>query len=428
MKMVSRIALAAVLAVGVNDMAFVAPAVAKDKKDAAPTTPPLSKEVRAAAIAAEASLNATPPDLATAETHVAEIEAAAKTDYERYIAQARRLVVENRKNLAKPEAERSQAVLAAPLDALIANPATPKEELGIRLNERANVAYQMKQYPAAAQFFARARDAGYTNQDLLLNIARSKVEGGDVVGGMADLDTAVAAERKAGRKPPEAWFKYAISRLYKINNSERVEYWTRNWLSEYGTPSNWRDAIYSFGFSGPNVAKYSKNRIDLYRLLYATKSFAGQKEYIDYADAAITIGVPQEAKSILDEGFANGAIPKGNPTAVDFAKQAASGVAGSSSAAMREKAAVAGSDPDLARQAGDAYLGARNYAKAVEMYRLAETKKYTDLDRINLHIGIALAMSGDRDGAKLALAKVTSDPSRAIARLWLTYAETPPVS
>ncbi|MBE7608202.1 hypothetical protein G6O43_25150, partial [Salmonella enterica subsp. enterica serovar 4:-:1,2] len=83
--------------------------------------------------------------------------------------------------------------------------------------------------------------------------------------------------------------------------------------------------------------------------------------------------------------------PKGNITATEELTRAKTGIAGATSLAIKEKNAQAAPKGDLAQQAGDAYFGTRNYAKAIEMYRLAETKGAPDADRNNLHLGMALA-------------------------------------
>ena len=425
MKMVSKIALASALVVGVGSTAL-APAFAK-KEEAAAATPSLSKEARAAVIEVQAGLNATPKDLVKAEAALNTLDSVAKSDYEKYLGAGLRLSFTNAKSQGQPDNVRI-AMLAPLLDAILANPATPKEELAIRYNERAGFAYTTKDYAKAAQYFTKAKDLGSTNPDLLLNIARSKVEAGDVKGGIGDLESAIKLEKAAGRKAPEAWYRYAFTRLGKIGDSEGADAWTAAWLTEYPAKENWRGAIYTFGFQGPAAIKYSKNRVDLYRLLWATKSMAGQKEYIDYADAALTIGLPNEAKSVIDEGNTAGVIPKGNITATDLLGRAKTGIAGSSPLAIKEKNAQSAPKGDAAQLAGDAYFGTRNYAKAIEMYRLCETKGAPDADRNNLHLGMALVLSGDRAGAKVALAKVATEPNKAIARLWTVFVEAPPAA
>lgn len=420
MKTVSKLALAAILGAGV----VATPALAASK-DAAPAGPALSNEVRLAATSAQAALSA-PRDLSAGEAAVGRVEAAARSDYERYVGQSLRISLESARSQGRGEYERAN-LLAPLLDAVIANPATPSGELGLRLNERGAMAVAQKKNAEAAQYFERARAAGYTDADLPLNIARSRVASGDVAGGTAELAAAVAAEKAAGRTPPESWYKYALGRLDKAR-SPQVGEWTRLWLSDYGTGANWRAAVYQFGLQGTDAEKYAKDRIDLYRLLYATKSLAGLKEYLDYADVALNVAaLPEETRSVLKEGLASGVIPASSPTTAALQKSAAAKLTPATAPAAREKAARAGSKGELAAKAGDAYLAARSFAKAAELYRLAESKGVADKDRNTLHLGIALALGGDREGARTALALVVADPLASIARLWTIYVTTPPV-
>ena len=428
MKMVSKIALASALVVGLGNAALVAPAFAKKEDAAATATPTLSKEARAAIVDAQSALSATPKDLVKAEAAIATLEGGvAKSDYEKYLTSGLKLALVANKTGSQTEEQRA-AVLIPLLDAIIANPATPKQELALRYGQRGGFSLSAKKYDDALKYLTKARELGYTDENLALNIVQAKVSSGDVKGGIADLQTAVQTEKAAGRKVPEAWYKYALSRLYKAGDTEGTDVWTAAWLAAYPAKENWRAAIYTFGFQGPAAVKYSKNRVDLYRLLWATKSQAGQKEYIDYADAALTIGLPNEAKTVTDEGLASGVIPKGNVTGNELLARAKTGIAGSSSLTAKETAARAASKGDLAQQAGDAYFGTRNYAKAIEMYRLCETKGAPDADRNNLHLGMALVLSGDRAGAKVALAKVATEPNKAIARLWTVFVEAPPAA
>ena len=44
---------------------------------------------------------------------------------------------------------------------------------------------------------------------------------------------------------------------------------------------------------------------------------------------------------------------------------------------------------------------------------------------INTRLGVALAMGGDKAGAKTAFGAVTGSPSAEIAALWITYLDAP---
>ena len=424
MKLISKVALAAALVTGMGSTAFVAPAYAKDKP-AAPAADSfnLSKEFRVPAVAAQTAIDA--KDFATAETQLAAADGLAKNDDERYVAATLRF-----KLLAKqPQTAASSAAMAGPIDALLANPRTPKTDLARYHYIRGDIFYNLQQYPQALQHYTQARDGGLQDDELTFQIVRANMESGNVAAGAKALEGLVAAQVAAGKKPPENWYRYAISRLYKANNTAETEAWTARWLAAYGTKANWHDAIYTFGFQGPGVKRLTdRDRADLYRLMSATHSLAGLHDYLDYAQASIQIGLPTEGKSVIDEGRATSVIPASNKTANDLLAQANADIAGDKSFAAQEKAAAAAPKGDIASQTGDAYLGARNYTKAIAMYDLALTKGVANTDIVHLHRGIAFAMSGDKEKARADFVTITSVPQIEIAKLWIVFLDSPPVT
>lgn len=69
---------------------------------------------------------------------------------------------------------------------------------------------------------------------------------------------------------------------------------------------------------------------------------------------------------------------------------------------------------------GDAWFGYGDYAKAAGFYRSALGRPGADPNLINLHLGMALALQGDKAAATEALGKVTG--ARAdLAKYWLIY-------
>ena len=425
MKLISKVALAAALVAGMGSTAFVAPAYAKKDKPAAQAADSfnLSKEFRVPAVAAQTAIDA--KDFATAETQLAAADGLAKNDDERYVAATLRF-----KLLAKqPQTAASSAAMAGPIDALLANPRTPKTDLARYHYIRGDIFYNLQQYPQALQHYTQARDGGLVDDELTFQIVRANVESGNVAAGAKALEGLVAAQIAAGKKPAENWYRYAISRLYKANNTAETEAWTARWLAAYGTKANWHDAIYTFGFQGPGVKRLTdRDRADLYRLMSATHSLAGLHDYLDYAQASIQIGLPTEGKSVIDEGRATSVIPASNKTANDLLAQANADIAGDKSFAAQEKAAAAAPKGDIASQTGDAYLGARNYAKAIAMYDLALTKGVANADIVHLHRGIAFAMSGDKEKARADFVTITSVPQIEIAKLWIVFLDSPPVT
>jgi hypothetical protein len=426
MKTISKLALGLALASGVSGVALTTPAAAKEKK--APAGPQYSPDALKAAQAAQAALTA--KDMATAEPALVQLEAAAKTDDDKYIAAALRYQFEQTKIInaqaASPNAPLNEAPLAAPLDALLANPKTPAADKGKYAYRRGALAYNGKQYPQAIQYFTQAQQLGFTDPNLGLQMAQAKVNSGDVAGGLADINADIDRQIAAGQKPSEEVYRYAIARANAAKLAPQTMTALQRYVTAYPTAKNWRDVVVTYGLSGNSLVKLTDaQKIDLFRLLRTTRSLADQNDYLEYADDVQKRGLPSEAVTVVKEGIAAGKIPAANTLAKAISTEAANSVKAEGSLAPLETKANASPNGKLAAGTGDAYLGQDNYAKAATLYRTALQKGGVDADEVNTHLGIALARSGDKAGAKAAFAEVKTAPRTGIAQLWTTYLDAP---
>ncbi|MBM6574832.1 hypothetical protein KCP91_00480 [Microvirga sp. SRT01] len=424
MKTISKLALVLALT-GVSGLSLTVPASAAKKEEKA--GPKYSPEVMKAAQVAQPAIAA--KDFATAETALGQVDAAVKTDDDKYLAAALRYDMENQKlvqqQTANPNAPLNETALAGPLDALIANPQTPAADKAKYAYRRGALAYNGKQYPVALQYFAQAKQLGYTDPNLNLQITQAKVSSGDVAGGLADLQESIKAQVAAGQKPPEDYFRYGIARANQAKLPTTGD-WLRSYVTAYPTAKNWRDVIVTYGLSGNSIAKLTDpQKIDLFRLMRQTKSLADQNDYLEYADDVQRRGLPNEAQTVLKEGMANGKIPAGNTQAKDLLAAATTSIKADGPIAPQEKRATAAADGKIAVATADGYLGLENYTKAAELYRLALTKGGVDADEVNTRLGIALVRGGDREGAKAAFGAVKGAPRTGIAQLWTAYLEAP---
>ena len=425
MKTLSKLALAAVLATGVSGLALVAPAMAKKEEQQAPGFK-LSKPVQAIAYQAQQAVQA--KNVATAEPLVAQIEAAATTDDDKYIAAALRYDLENTKLVlaqqANPNAPLDETSLAKPLDALIAAQNTPAADRGKYLFRRGQLAYNSGQYPVATQYFTKAKAAGYTSPDFDLQLAKVKVQAGDTAAGLADLDRYITAQQAAGQKVPEAYYRFGIATANNQQLAPETLAWMQKYAAAYPNAKVWRDVILQYAFAQNSLATPDKAQtLDLYRLLRATGSMPDQASYQDYAQTVLDRGNPYEAAAVLKEGMASGKIPASASTAKAQLAAAENAIKRDGSLASGEKAALGAKDGKPAAATADAYLGQNNYAKAIELYRAALSKGGVDANEINTRLGIALAKSGDKAGAQAAFASVTGQPRAGIAALWNTWTQ-----
>ncbi len=426
MKTISKLAIALALTTGATGVVLTPPAFAQKKKDEKPG-PKMSPEALKAAQTAQTALAA--KDAATAEPAIVQLETVAKSDDEKYFAAAMRYNLEQIKiqnaRTANPNAPVDETVLAKPIEALMASPNTPPAEKGKLAYQRGLLAYNSKQFPVAVQFFEQAKQFGNTDPNLAVQIAQAKVGGGDVAGGLADLQGAVQQMNASGQKAPEDIYRYGIARANQAKLPTTMT-WLQSYVTAYPTTKNWRDVVVTYGLSSNSIAKLDDSqKIDLFRLLRQTKALADQNDYLEYADDVQRRGLPAEALAVIKEGQAAGKIPAANTLAKTMATEATRQVAAEGSLAPLKAKANASATGKLAAGTADAYLGQDNYAEAAALYRVALQKGGVDADEVNTHLGIALAKSGDKAGAKAAFDAVKGAPRSGIAGLWNAYLAAP---
>lgn len=421
MKTLSTLALAVALAAG-GGVVLTQPATAA-KKEEAKSGLKLSPEFLKAAKPAQDAVAA--KNWAAAEPLVAVAEAAAKNDDEKYVAASFRFDVTRGKIYAvrdaNPNAPVDESQLAGPLDTLIANPSTPAANRPQFLYVRGVLAFNGRQYPVAAKYLSDARQLGYQDPNLDLMIAKAKIEGGDLAGGNADLDAAIAKAQAGGKPAPKDLYLYGVARSLKAKDKTSTVAWLNKYAKAYPDPQTWRDVLVTYGLSSPSVDNLEKaQRIDLYRLLRDTKGLSDQSLYEEYAQDAIDRGLPLEAEAVLKEGQASGKLT-GSKNATDMLRQASASAKLEGSLAPLETKARAAADGKLAAQTADGYLSQGNNAKAAELYKLALSKGGVSADDLNMHLGIALSRAGDKAGAAAAFANVKTGPRANLASLWSTW-------
>lgn len=416
MKSVSKVALSAAIVLGMPALFAAAPAAAQKKKEeAAPFK--MSAEFRKAAV--EAQEAAKGADVALEETKVAALEGVSANPDEKFFAAKMRYDLETKK--------KNNPGRGAALDTLIASGKIAGADLGNLHFVRGQLLAQEKKYAEALPHYAKAKELGANQPDLPLQRAVAQFQTKDPNGGVASLDEAIKANEAAGQKAPENWYKIAVSEMYKSGNKAAAAEWLNRQIAAYPSPDAWRSSllIHLEQLQAKGVTLDPDQRLDVLRLMRAAKAMGGESDYLQYADVAQRRGLPGEVKSVIDEGRANGKVTKTNAqinqiyTTADKQEKAEVPLAG------EEKKAAAAANGNLAMQTGDAYLGQRNYPKAIEMYRLALQKGSVDANVVNTRLGIALALSGQKAEAKTAFGTVSGSPRADIAKFWSTWLDMP---
>lgn len=351
-------------------------------------------------------------DTATIPAKVAAAHAAAQTKEEHYLA--------SQAQLKAAVAMKDDAELATALEALVASGMLDQAQQSNAYLNLGKTRYNLKQYPQAIAAFEKVQQLEPSNQEIVPLLAQARSVGGNPTDAVTTLRQAIAQQSANGAKAPEELYKRTISLAYK-NRLPVTSEISRQWVAAYPTAANWSDAIRIYRNLN-NVDDAAT--LDLFRLARAAKAMKDDGDYDRYAYLALSKGYPGEAKLVLEEGAAAGIVDLSKSPFKEEMEQAKAKSAGE--AASLDSAATKGLNAATAKAAlanGDLLYGYGEYSRAAELYRAALKKPGADANLINLHLGMALARSGDKAGATAAFNAVTG-PQAEIAKYWLTYLST----
>ncbi len=409
MKPVSRLAIAAVLALGV----VATPVFAQKKPAAAPAKGPVfSKEFRVAAQPLQKAVSA--KDFVTAKAALPAALALATTpDDKFYVGLFQYQIAANGKDTPG-------TIAGAQL--MLASGAAPVEQQGSLNYLLGRENYFVKDYPKAMSYLNESIRLGNKPPELLIMAADISFKQKQYLPGLVFAEQGIAAQKAAGQVVPQDWYERALSASYNAKNGTELVKFGGMLIKAYPTASNWRSTLVLYRDSKQMDGQIT---LDLYRLMRATKSIAGERDYFDYAAIASERGLPGETKAVVDLAVSSDAKLATSKNLAELRSAAAPKIAadmGGLPASERAAAASPAARPSVGT--ADAYMSYGQYAKAVPLYRSALTKTGVDADTVNTRLGIALALSGDKEGARAALQAVKGVRAE-IAALWMVYLDVP---
>lgn len=420
MRFVSTMALGLMLAASGVAIVGASPAMAA-KKEKAPKQN-FSKEFVGPAGALQKAINA--KDYAGAQSQLATAEAAAKTPDDLYTLNMLRLQLGLGLNDLK--------VQRSAIEGILASGAAPAAEVAKYEFYAGDFALKANEPDAAIAHLQKATAAGYGGSAPHVLLAETyfkkavttakgnqlSAEGKAAVqAGLPHLKKGVEVEKSEGKPVPASWYERGFQLAYAAGLPQASE-WAMYSVEADPSPKNWRNLLRGYQDTHRTIGK--AENLDLMRLMRATGSLESEYDYSEYAEAAVSSGLPGEAKAVIEEGRSNGKIA---PAKLSEVYQIASSrIAGDkASLPAGERDAGKAANGKIASSTADAYLGYGDYAKAGQLYQLALQKGSVDANEINTRLGIALAKSGDTAGAKAAFEKVAAGSRQEIAKFWLLW-------
>lgn len=412
MTKISRLALAAMLALGAGGALSTAPVFAqKAKKVEGPAPPKLSKQVQAPLSEAQKLIAA--GDNAGALVKVQAADAVKTTPDEAFVV--------NQFKLNVAIAMKDDALTEQAIEGQIASGRVDRETQTKYITALASLALRRNDTPKALAQYERLAALSPNDAEIPISIGELYRRNNQNAQAVASYKKGIEIRKASGQPVPEAWYRNYVRTAYDAKLTTETGPATAAWVSAYPTPTNWRDALVIFR----DARLDDQVNLDAMRLMRAAGALTGERDFVEYAETAAQRGLPGEAKAILDEGVAKNMLSSSKPYVKDITALVTPKVAA-------DRASLAGLERDAkgpkgtakgAAAVADGYLSYGNWAKAAELYQLALSRPGVDAATANTRLGIALARQGGKKAeAEAAFKAVQGNPTRQqLAQLWLAW-------
>jgi hypothetical protein len=277
---------------------------------------------------------------------------------------------------------------------------------------------------------AYIKDYGGT-PDMYASQAAAAYKQKDFANAITNANAAIDAAQKAGTKPKESWLALLINSHLGQNDMPNYYAALERAYSEYPKPDYIRGLI-DRATKEPKFNR-QKNMLDLYRTLAAAKVELKPNEKADMGEQAFTRANMAEAEKAMAP------LAQANWAGVDAANQAHYKSTYEKAQAGAKKDAsggLAGSEKDAAASpkgivsvnVADAYLGAGDNAKAIDLYQKGLAKggmDEGDAAYAKLGLGIAQFRSNQKDEAVKTWSGIKSDNGAgALAHDWILISKS----
>jgi hypothetical protein len=291
-----------------------------------------------------------------------------------------------------------------------------------QMAEQVAFAYsQQRNNAKAGEWVAKARAAGGNSASLNQLAAYLQGASGDYSQILKDSQAQVAAAEKAGQRPGEDDLLRLADAARRMNNNALYSGALEKLVLYYGKKDYWIAHLASVqrkpGFS-PHLA------LDVQRLKLAQGLITKADDYMELAQLALQAGFPVEAKTIVDKGYASGALGTGEQAArhqrlkdlvLKSQVESAAGIA-----AQATEAATLKEGNELVK-AGTVYTSMGQADKAVELIEKGIAKgglRRPEDAKLRLALALAASPRTKAKGLQALRAVGGSDGTADVARLY----------
>jgi len=333
---------------------------------------------------------------------------------------AEQLMIDRMKGAAAQRAGDNGTAIAAFESAMASGRLSGPEQAQIA--ESLAFAYsQQKNNAKAGEWIGKARAAGGNSASLNQLAAYLQSQSGDYSQIFKDAQAQVHAAEQAGRRPGEDDLLRLADAAKRLNNNAAYSHALEQLVLYYPKKDYWSAHLASIQRK-PGFA--DRLGLDVMRLKLANGLITKTDDFMEMTQLALQAGFPVEAKTIVDKGYAAGALGTGDQAARHqrlkdlVLKQQAESAAGIAQAAT--EAATQKDGNDLVK-VGAVYASMGQTDKAVELIEKGIAKgslKRPDDAKLRLALALAQSPKTRAKGLQLLRSVTGSDGTADIARLY----------
>jgi hypothetical protein len=372
----------------------------------------LRAEVAKPLLAAQEALKAGHATEALARVRDAEA-VAGRTEYETFIT--------NRTKGAVAVAAKDNLLALKAFEAVAgAGRLPPAEQLSL-LKVLPTLALKAEQPQAAVRWARLYLTSGGTDRAVSLSLVQALFNLEDYAASQRELLPLIQAEESAGRKPAEAELK--LLGLCQLKTQDDAGYYgtLQRLVTHHPAEDYWADLL-------PRLQRQpafdARLQLDALRLMRHVGVLQDAEDHLDMAQLSLRAGLPGEALSALEEGFAKGLLGKGagapnHQRLLEAARKAAR--TDDAQFAAEEARARKTLDSATLANLGLAMVAAGQADKGLALMALGIDKGTTPQpDHARFRLGVALLAHQRRAEAEPLLKGVRgNDGAGDLARLWL---------
>jgi Tetratricopeptide repeat len=286
-----------------------------------------------------------------------------------------------------------------------------------RVKALMQIHYNAKNYGKAIEYGQRAISNGTADTDVYTLIAQSHYVQNDFKNARDFTSKWIADQEKRGQTPKQNALNIYLTSCMKLNDSACTSSGFEKLVSYYPNPDAWANLMQSLFKAGDEASM-----LQTYRLATEVGAMRNGSDYTEMAQLALERGLPAEAQSAIEAGFARKAfadqreVDRNNRLLANAKGRIAADKAG---LAQRDKQAAAGKDGNADLAVAESYLSYGQYAEAVAVAQRAIAKGVKNAADAQLVLGIAQYKAGNKaDAVKAFKAAKGNESLQRLAKLW----------